>query len=120
MNHTRITRIGDGFVEGVSHNPEISKQVLLRAGLINHLQQLAVATLHPDQQTMKHIHEDLDEVFVVLSGTGVAEIDGQQCALTIGNCVHIPPGCLHSFKNDGQGALVLLYFGIDGGQKISG
>lgn len=90
-NDARVSQISDVLAEGFSHNPEIAKQVLLRAGIINHLQQLAVATLKPDQRTTMHFHEDLDEVFVVLSRSGVAEIDGDECTLAIGNCVHITP-----------------------------
>jgi hypothetical protein len=52
-------RIDASASEPVSHDTGIFKQELLKAGDLHHLQQLAVSTLQPGQQTTSHVHSDM-------------------------------------------------------------
>lgn len=42
-----------------------------------------------------HFHERTVEIYYILSGEGVIELDGVEHALTPGTAVHIPPGVKH-------------------------
>ena len=99
-------------VERVFHNPEIAKQVLLRAGELPHLTQLAQARLAPGQVAPGHVHADMWEIFVGQAGQGEIEVDGALHPLGPGVCIAIEPGERHELRNRGASELVVLYFGL--------
>ena len=47
------------------------------------------------QDSERHYHRRLTEIYYVLSGDGQKEIDGELRALTPGDAVFIPPGIVH-------------------------
>ena len=47
------------------------------------------------QDSERHYHRRLTEIYYVLSGNGHIEIDGALRALTPGDAVFIPPGTVH-------------------------
>ena len=49
-----------------------------------------------------HYHERTEEVYYILEGEGVLELDGVQCKLTPGTAVWIPPGVRHRGWGDFQ------------------
>ena len=65
MKYTALDRIPD---EGVSHNPEIRKQVMLRGGDLPHLTNFSRSRFAPGQAAIPHSHADMVEVFFVESG----------------------------------------------------
>jgi len=108
-----VGRISEIPAAPVSHDPGIRKQVLVSSGVIPHLQQLAVVSLEPGQRTTSHVHHDMDEVFLVQSGSGIIEYQDEEQAINTGHCLHVPAGCSHAFRCDGPVAMVLLYFGVE-------
>ena len=99
--------------EGVSHDPQIIKQVLLRRGDVPHLTAFSRATLQPGQSASAHEHRDMFEVFFVERGTGVIKIADIAHDLAAGVCVLIEPGERHEITNTGASDLVLNYFGVE-------
>ena len=99
--------------EGVSHDPQIAKQVMLRRGDLPHLTSFSRATLAPGQTARAHEHTDMFEVFFVESGMGVITIAGAEHELTSGVCVLVEPHERHEITNSGSSDLVLNYFGIE-------
>jgi quercetin dioxygenase-like cupin family protein len=100
--------------EPVSHNPEITKQVLLRRGDLPHLTNFSRSRLLPGQTAGAHAHAGMHEVFFVESGAGMMRVDDHEIALEAGVCVTVEPGESHEIRNTGAGVLVLIYFGIEG------
>ena len=98
--------------EGVSHDPQIGKQVLLRRGDVPHLSAFSRATFAPGQTARMHAHEDMFEVFWVDSGAGEMRIDAVNHQLAPGTCVMVEPGERHEITNTGSADLVLMYFGV--------
>lgn len=109
MKLTCLTQLSD---EAVSHNPAISKRVMLRLGDLPHLTNFSQARFAPGQVAIAHAHTDMYEVFFVESGSGTIRIDQQPYSLTPGVCVAAEPGEVHEVSNTGQEELVLTYFGI--------
>jgi mannose-6-phosphate isomerase-like protein (cupin superfamily) len=104
----------DGIAEeGVSHNPEIRKRVMLRRGEVAHLTSFAESRLAPGQVTRAHVHADMFEVFFVVSGAGRIRSGDAEHALQAGTCIAVEPNESHEIANDGAGELVLIYFGIE-------
>lgn len=98
--------------EGVSHNPEILKQVLLRNGEVPHVTTLARAVFEPGQVCTPHVHDTMVEIYMVDTGAGEIEIDGSVVPLRAGACVVVEAGEMHSVRNPGKEPLVVRYFGI--------
>ena len=99
--------------EGVSHDPDITKQVMLRRGDAPHLTTFARATLSPGQIAHEHAHRDMHEVFFVEAGSGLMRIENVEHALQHGVCITIAPGERHEITNNSSSELVLLYFGVE-------
>ena len=110
MKYTSLSQIPD---EGVSHNPEILKQVMLRKGELPHLANFSRARFQPGQSAVAHSHADMVEVFFVESGTGVIRLNGVEKPLVRGVCVAIEMGEVHELVNNGSEELVLVYFGLN-------
>ena len=100
----------------VSHQPTISKRVLLEPGELPVLTNFSQAVFGPGDVAPGHRHDDMWEVFFVRSGRGTIRIDGIESALEQDHCWAIEPGELHEIRNDGDGDLVLLYFGLNPGR----
>jgi quercetin dioxygenase-like cupin family protein len=98
--------------EPVSHNPAIRKRVMLRAGELPHLTNFSQSRFGPGQIAPAHSHEDMCEVFLVQSGTGVIRIDGTVHPLRPGTCVAVDLRENHEIENTGSEDLVLTYFGL--------
>ncbi|MDT7540183.1 MAG: hypothetical protein QOE33_87 [Acidobacteriota bacterium] len=99
--------------EGVSHNPEIKKQVLLRRGDVPHLTNFSRSRLASGQTASAHAHADMHEVFYVESGAGLMKINDEELRLERGVCVAVSPGERHEITNTGEADLVLCYFGVE-------
>jgi mannose-6-phosphate isomerase-like protein (cupin superfamily) len=55
----------------------------------------------------KETHAHVEQVFVVVSGTGRVDIDGKSQPLSAGDMVVAPKGATHDIVNTGEGALQL-------------
>jgi mannose-6-phosphate isomerase-like protein (cupin superfamily) len=65
-------------------------------------QSLAEATLEPGQGTERHYHRASEEIYFVLEGHGVMELDGERRELGPGEAVLIPPGSWHEIRAAGM------------------
>ncbi|MEL6500688.1 MAG: cupin domain-containing protein [Cyanobacteria bacterium J06623_1] len=108
----KITNLQNLPAKQVSHNPEISKKVMLNQGEIPHLTNFSQATFAPGQVASAHSHQDMSEVFFVSQGQGIMQIDGTDYELVPGVCIAIEIGETHEVTNTGTDNLVLTYFGI--------
>ena len=71
-------------------------------------QSLAEARLAPGQQTTRHYHIKTEEIYYILSGRGLMDLDGQQREVAAGDAIAIPPGAVHTITNIGQEQLKFL------------
>ena len=74
----------------------------------NRLQSLAEATVAPGGATLLHRHQQSEEIYHVIAGSGVMWL-GEECiAISVGDTVCIAPGIAHAVENNGASALVFL------------
>ena len=59
-------------------------------------------------KTPPNTHQDADEFFFVLSGTGVARCDGREVSLAKGDAMLVRPGSEHVVENTGTAKLYTL------------
>jgi quercetin dioxygenase-like cupin family protein len=108
----KIVSLSEIPKEGVSHDPAVTKQVMLRNGDLPHLTNFSQATFAPGQTVTAHTHKDMAEVFLVESGEGVIIIDGQVRPLSAGVCAVVEAGETHELQNTGTRPMVVTYFGL--------
>jgi mannose-6-phosphate isomerase-like protein (cupin superfamily) len=111
----KLTSLATLPTEFVSHNPQISKKVMLRPGQLPHLTNFSQAHFAPGQTAPGHSHPDMHEVFFVESGSGTIHINHHPYPLTPGTCIAVEPGETHEVSNTGTQDLILTYFGIRAG-----
>ncbi len=68
-------------------------------------QSLAEATLPAGRETERHYHKVSEELYYLMDGRGVMEIDGTEREVGPGDAILIPPGAWHQIR-----ALVPLRF----------
>ena len=71
------------------------RSILDRTNAPVQLQSLAEATLAPGQSTDRHYHRLSEEIYFLLEGTGLMELDGHTRSVSPGDAILIPPGARH-------------------------
>lgn len=97
---------------GVSYNRDIKKRMMINPGEIKNLTSFGEAKFKPGQSTSPHIHDNMDEVFFILSGKGVFHTQKTSIEVKKGDCVSIPAKESHWQSNPFDEPLELLYFGV--------
>ena len=60
-------------------------------------------TVHPNaRMPVAHYHESWDETVYGLKGQVVWRVDGEDIRITPGDCVFIPRGIVHAFRNESE------------------
>jgi mannose-6-phosphate isomerase-like protein (cupin superfamily) len=62
----------------------------------------------PGAEQRSHSHEDSEQVYVIVRGTGRMEVAGDVEQVSEGDLVFIPPATDHGIVNDGQDTLVYV------------
>jgi mannose-6-phosphate isomerase-like protein (cupin superfamily) len=71
-------------------------------------QSLAEATVPVGKATTAHYHRTTEELYYIVSGTGLMRIADEERDVSRGDCIVIPPGTEHKLTNTGDEPLVLL------------
>ncbi|MDG6243730.1 MAG: cupin domain-containing protein [Methanolobus sp.] len=74
----------------------------------NTAQSLAEATVPAGGSTLLHIHDLTEEIYHVISGTGLLTLGEEDIIVQTGDSVCIPPKTPHNIKNTGTYDLVVL------------
>lgn len=108
----KIVELDDIRPEGLSHDPDIIKRVLLSEDDLPASVRLSHAVFKPGQKASAHAHEGLCEVFYLLAGSGDIIVDGVTHSLKQGSCFRVDAGETHELRNSGENDMSLLYFGL--------
>lgn len=60
-----------------------------------------------NQRTGTSFHARAEEYYYVISGGGVAELDGEKITLCVGDFLRLPPGVQHGFETGSEGLVML-------------
>ena len=71
---------------------------------------LSRASAEYDWSIEPHRHEHMLQMFFLQNGRGMADLDGEQVALSSGDLLLIPPNCIHAFawQKDSAGYVVFI------------
>lgn len=61
-------------------------------------QSLAEASLPAGGETQRHYHKQSEEIYFILDGQGVMEVDGEVCGIGPGDAILIAPNAWHQVK----------------------
>ncbi len=92
----------------VTKDTSIIREILAPRNSSIQRQSLAEATLPPDATTEAHVHPKTEEIYYILSGTGLMRIRDEERAVGPGDGIAIPPGSPHQIRNTGGVDLVFL------------
>ena len=114
------------FIPASHENPQdpgVLKKVLatketLRDGKV---QMINWARLPVGRGFQAHYHEDMQEVFIIITGHAEMAIADESFPATTGDTVIVDPGEVHTMRNVGETEVIYLVIGItseDGGQTV--
>jgi quercetin dioxygenase-like cupin family protein len=92
-----------GHFGGALSKPLVSTENC-RARRIDH----RISCYQPKAYVEKHVHEIQEQVFHVLEGEGLIELDGDARVVRKHDVVFVPPGVWHGISNTGLTDLVFL------------
>ncbi|MCA9057790.1 MAG: cupin domain-containing protein [Planctomycetaceae bacterium] len=99
-------------------NPGVLKRVIATATQLQYgqVQMLNWASLPAGRSFQPHYHEDMQEVFVLLTGQVQMTVNGQCVEMNAGDTVIVEPREVHVMTNSGDAPAEYLVFGISSGQ----
>ena len=71
---------------------------------------MRIAEIPPGGSVPKHIHEDEEQVYLILEGEGIVIIDGKKYRVRKGYAVYIPMNAVHEVINDSSTTLKYVFF----------
>ena len=67
-----------------------------------------ISSYQPKGYVKPHRHKVQEQIYHVLSGEGLMELDGKRTVVRAHDCIHIPPGVEHAIYNTGLTDLVFF------------
>lgn len=100
------------------NNPGVLKRILVGASDVieGKLQMINWALLRTGKAFQAHYHQDMDEVFIILSGQSRLTVGQESVELKRGDTVVIPAGAVHRMDNIGSEDVEYLVVGISAGK----
>ncbi len=108
----KVVTLTDLPEEGVSHDPQLLKKVMIRGGEVPHVKQFARLWMAPGDVAHAHAHAAEYEIVFVESGEGIVRVNGRRIRIAEGTCVIFELRETHEITNPGPGDLVLIYFQV--------
>ncbi|HZD82966.1 MAG TPA: cupin domain-containing protein [Nitrososphaeraceae archaeon] len=72
---------------------------------------VSYAKLQPRLSYQPHHHDDHEEVYYIINGTGKIKMGNEEVRLRDGDIIYIPENTTHSIINDGEEMIDFLAFG---------
>ncbi len=70
---------------------------------------MGYTTIYPTGTTTGHAHDDMEEVYFVISGEGIMVIGEDRFPIKPGDGLYVPPGLFHTTIQTGNQPLVVLW-----------
>lgn len=101
------------------NNPGVYKKVIVvRDDLFpGRIQMINWARLPKASSFRTHLHQDMEEVFIIMHGEVEMVVSGKRTKLGAGDTVIVEPNEVHEMKNIGAGDAEYMVVGISGDKK---
>jgi len=99
-------------------DPGVLKKVLVQAGELieGRVQMINWALLPSGRSFQAHYHEDMQELFILIQGSAIIDIEGDCAELNTGDAVFIPVAAVHTMHNTGERDAAYIAIGITQGR----
>jgi mannose-6-phosphate isomerase-like protein (cupin superfamily) len=99
------------------NNPRVLKKILLdrSAGISGNLQMVNWAIIKPNDSFKRHYHEDMTEVFLLVSGKVEMIVGNNTYTMEKGDLVLVPPMTEHQMTNISEISSEYIVFGVSSG-----
>jgi len=68
-------------------------------------------TIQPGGTNQVHVHEDIEQVYIVLMGKGIVQVGDEKAEVKAGDAIFLPAGVPHGFVNISDKPAILLLIG---------
>ena len=100
---------------------DIEAQVEPRFQCLRSITYVSLAKLQPSLSYEPHDHQDHEEIYYIISGSGNIKIGSETAQFHDGDIIYIPEKTVHSIANDGNEMVEFLAFGgLTGMQSLGG
>jgi mannose-6-phosphate isomerase-like protein (cupin superfamily) len=105
-------------------DPGVFKKVLVGKGIVQQgtIQMVNFAMMPVGKKFNLHYHEDMDEVFILISGSATMRAGANHFEMHEFDTVVVPARCEHEMSNSGDTPVIYLVFGVsrgEGGKTIN-
>jgi mannose-6-phosphate isomerase-like protein (cupin superfamily) len=90
------------------HGGALSKALVRPETAGSRLIDYRISTYRPMAYVERHAHAVQEQVYHVLDGEGLMEIDGERTVVRRHDVIFLPPGVAHSIQNTGLGDLTFI------------
>ena len=70
---------------------------------------MGYTVIYPTGKTTGHAHDDMEEIYYILTGKGVMEIDDDKFDIKAGDAFYVPFGAFHVTYNTGNEPLAMAW-----------
>ncbi len=106
---TRVFRIEEVvWEEPPEHYDAFSKLLVNPATVGSKHFDFRISSYQPRGYCACHTHKVQEQIYYVLQGKGLMELDGEKCVVDPHTVIHIPPGVEHAISNTGLEDLVFF------------
>lgn len=70
---------------------------------------MGCTTIYPTGTTTGHAHDDMEEVYFVVSGEGVMVVGNDEYPIKMGDALYVPPGEFHTTYQRGNLPLTVIW-----------
>ncbi len=71
-----------------------------------------ISIYRPQGYAESHQHETAENIYYIIKGTGLVELDGEKHVVGANTVVYMPPGVKHGIWNTGLEDLVLIFLAV--------
>jgi len=108
-NGATIRNINEVMWETFPAHYDAHSKMLVGPGVANtKLLDHRISSYQPKGYVEPHTHKVQEQIYHVLDGEGLMEIDGERTVVRRHDCIHIPPGVEHAIYNTGLQDLVFF------------
>ena len=99
-------------------DPGVLKKILLTKGMLQDgsIQMVNYALMPVGKGFNRHYHEDMDEVFILISGSAKMQVGSEEFLMSAFDTVVVPATIEHEMSNTGDIPVVYLVFGVSSGR----
>lgn len=103
-NGATIRNIAEVMWETPPEHYDAHSKMLVKSRGLDH----RISSYQPKGYVAPHKHKVQEQIYHVLEGEGLMEIDGERIVVRPHDCIHLPPGVEHAIYNTGLRDLVFL------------